>query len=178
MGDAEHRLQAHPACHSCTRRSPTSAAEATTAGVDVDEIEEIVAFAPADVVPIVLEPLADKHAPRSEYDAKFEPAVLRGEYLVHGKVDVYDDVGPTPTRDPRVLDLTQRVRYENSKDFPTFGKAFPGSRLPGSYSVQMLRARRRRPEGAEGRGNLSKSTRWLVCHMPGGHQQESAIQER
>ena len=29
------------------------------------------AFAPADVVPIVLEPLADKHAPRSEYDAKF-----------------------------------------------------------------------------------------------------------
>jgi 2-methylcitrate dehydratase PrpD len=113
----------YPACH-FLHAAVDSAAEATTGGVDVDEIEEIVAFAPADVVPIVLEPLADKHAPRSEYDAKFSLPYSVASLLVHGKVDVMTYVGDA-IRDPRVLDLTQRVRYE-TKDFPTFGKAFPG----------------------------------------------------
>jgi 2-methylcitrate dehydratase PrpD len=44
--------------------------------------------------------------------------------IVHGKVDVMTYVGDA-IREPRVLDLTRRVRYE-TKDFPTFGKAFPG----------------------------------------------------
>jgi 2-methylcitrate dehydratase PrpD len=113
----------YPACH-FLHAAVDSAAEATTGGVDVDEIEEIVAFAPADVVPIVLEPLADKHAPRSEYDAKFSLPYSVASLLVNGKVDVMTYVGDA-IRDPRVLDLTQRVRYE-TKDFPTFGKAFPG----------------------------------------------------
>jgi 2-methylcitrate dehydratase PrpD len=112
----------YPACH-FLHAAVDSAAEATAGGIDVDEIEEIVAFAPSDVVPIVLEPLADKHAPRSEYDAKFSLPYSVASYLVHGKVDVMTYVGDA-IRDPRVLDLTQRVRYE-TKDFPTFGKAFP-----------------------------------------------------
>ena len=84
------------------------------------------AFAPADVVPIVLEPLADKHAPRSEYDAKFSLPYSVASLLVARQGRRHDLRRRRDPR-PRVLDLTQRVRYE-TKDFPTFGKAFPGGR--------------------------------------------------
>lgn len=113
----------YPACH-FLHAAVDATAEATSGGVDVDDIEEIVAVAPADVVPIVLEPLAAKHAPRSEYDAKFSLPYSVAHQLVHGKVDVMTYVGDA-IREPRVLELARRVRYE-TKDFPTFGEAFPG----------------------------------------------------
>jgi 2-methylcitrate dehydratase PrpD len=113
----------YPACH-FLHAAVDAAAEATADGVDVDEIEEVVAYVPAAVVPIVLEPLADKHAPRSEYDAKFSLPYSVAHQLVHGRVDVMTYVGDA-IAEPRVLELARRVRYE-TKDFPTFGKAFPG----------------------------------------------------
>ena len=81
------------------------------------------AFAPADVVPIVLDPLADKHAPRSEYDAKFSLpySVASSSSAAGRRHDLRRRRDPRSAR-PRPA---QRVRYE-TKDFPTFGKAFPG----------------------------------------------------
>jgi 2-methylcitrate dehydratase PrpD len=113
----------YPACH-FLHAALDATIEAVGGGVDVDEIEEIVAFVPADVVPIVLEPLADKYAPRSEYDAKFSLPYSVAAYLVRGKVDVMTYVGDA-IRERRVLDVARRVRYE-TKEFPSFGRAFPG----------------------------------------------------
>ena len=128
VGDAEHRLQAlSRRATSCTPPLD-SAAEATAGGVDADEIEEIVAFAPADVVPIVLEPLADKHAPRSEYDAKFSLPYSVASYLVHGKVDVMTYVGDA-IRDPRVLDA-RAARALRDEGLPDVRQGVPRGR-PG-----------------------------------------------
>lgn len=114
----------YPACH-FLHASLDATIEATTKHpVDVGDIERIVAITPADVVPIVLEPLADKHAPRSEYDAKFSLPYSIASYLIRGKVDVMTYVGDA-IREERVLNLARKVTYE-TKEFPTFGAAFPG----------------------------------------------------
>ncbi len=114
----------YPACH-FLHASLDAVIEATAGqGIKPDDVVEIIAEVPADVVPIILEPLADKHAPRSEYDAKFSLPYAVASQLVHGRVDVMTFVGDA-IRDPEVLELAGRVRYE-TKDFPTFGKAFPG----------------------------------------------------
>jgi 2-methylcitrate dehydratase PrpD len=114
----------YPACHFL--HAAVDATVQATAGQTIDptQITEIVAYAPEDVVPIVLEPLADKHDPRSEYDAKFSLPYSVASMLVRGKVDVMTYVGDA-IREEKVLDVARRVRYE-TKDFPTFGKAFPG----------------------------------------------------
>jgi 2-methylcitrate dehydratase PrpD len=72
----------------------------------------------------VLEPTATKVAPRTTYEAKFSLQYSTAAMIVHGRcgVTTYAD---DAIRDPRVLELAKRVRYE-TKDYPTYPAAFPG----------------------------------------------------
>ncbi len=128
----------YPACH-FLHASLDAVIEATAGqGIAPEDVEEIIAEVPADVVPIVLEPLADKHAPRSEYDAKFSLPYVVASQLVHGRVDVMTFVGDA-IHDPEVLELARRVRYE-AKTYPTFGRAFPGGARVRLRDGRTLRA--------------------------------------
>jgi 2-methylcitrate dehydratase PrpD len=114
----------YPACH-YVHASLDAAAQALAATpVPIDEIEEIVALTTEAGVSLVLEPLADKHRPRTEYEAKFSLPYSIASLLVRGKVDVstYTDEAIT---DPAVLELASKVSYE-VKDYDTFPQALPG----------------------------------------------------
>lgn len=114
----------YPACH-YLHASVDAAAEVVAAtSVRIEDIEEIVALTTEAGVSLVLEPLADKYRPRSEYEAKFSLPYSIAALLVRGHVDVstYTDAAIS---DPEVLELARKVRYE-VKDYDTFPGAFPG----------------------------------------------------
>jgi 2-methylcitrate dehydratase PrpD len=88
------------------------------------DVEEIVALTTEAGVSLVLEPLAAKHRPRSEYESKFSLPYSLASLLVRGRVDV-STYTEEAIAEPAVLDLAARVRYE-VQEYETFPKAFPG----------------------------------------------------
>ena len=114
----------YPACHYVHASLDATAQALAETPVRIDDIEEIVALTTKAGVSLVLEPLADKHRPRSEYEAKFSLPYSIASLLVRGQVDVstYTDEA---IADPDVLALAAKVRYE-VKDYDTFPRALPG----------------------------------------------------
>ena len=142
LGDAADRVQAvsRPATSSTARSAPT--ADAASATLDPDEIEDVVVTVPAAGVSLVLEPAEPKIAPRTR---------LRGQVLA----PVLDrgDARPRPrrrsptTRDEAIADPARarrsraKVRYE-TKEYATV----PGRRSPAACAITTARrARRSRP---------------------------------
>lgn len=113
----------YPACH-FMHGAVGATAEAAAGGLSPDEVEEIVVTVPAAGVDLVLEPVAAKLAPRTTYEAKFSLQYSAAAMLVHGRCGV-STYAEDAIRDPRVLELAQRVRYA-VKDYPTYPAAFPG----------------------------------------------------
>ena len=115
----------YPACH-FTHASVEAARQIAAAeDLDPDEIAEVVVVvAHPNYVQTVLEPVEDKIAPRTSYDAKFSLQYSVAAMLVHGRVglDTYDE---TAIADPRVLELAKRVAYE-VKDYGSYPEALPG----------------------------------------------------
>lgn len=114
----------YPACHYIHASLDATAQALKDTPVAIDDIDEIVALTTEAGVSLVLEPLADKLRPRSEYEAKFSLPYSIASLLIHGKVDVstYTDEAIT---DPEVLKLAAKVRYE-VRDYETFPRALPG----------------------------------------------------
>jgi 2-methylcitrate dehydratase PrpD len=114
----------YPACHFMHASLDATAQLAGQTPIDLDEIEEIIALTTEPGVAMVLEPLADKYRPRSEYEAKFSTPYSIASLLIHGKVDLgtYSDEA---IGEEDVLALAAKVRYE-VKDYETFPPAMPG----------------------------------------------------
>jgi 2-methylcitrate dehydratase PrpD len=114
----------YPACHYLHASLDATAQVVAQTPVRVEEIEEIVALSTEAGVSLVLEPLADKHRPRTQYEAKFSLPYSVASLLLRGPVGVatYTDEA---IADPEVLELARKVRYE-VKDFQTFPRALPG----------------------------------------------------
>ncbi len=112
----------YPACH--FMHGALGAVEEVAAGLDPDQVEEIVVTVPAQVVPVVLEPAEQKVAPRSEYEGKFSLQYSAAAMVVHGRVGITTYRREALT-DRRVLALARRVRYE-TRSYPTSPRAFPG----------------------------------------------------
>ena len=111
-------FKAYPACH--IMHGALGAAELLLPQVTVvgtDAIEEIVAIVPAGAVPMILEPVASKLAPRSDYEGKFSLQYSVAAMLVHGRVNLrsYQE---DSLADESVLALARRVSYETA-EFPT-----------------------------------------------------------
>jgi 2-methylcitrate dehydratase PrpD len=113
----------YPACH-FMHGAVGATAEAAQEGLDPEEIEEITVTVPAAGVDLVLEPEAAKVAPRTTYEAKFSLQYSAAAMLVYGRCGV-TTYTQEAIRDPRVLELAERVRYE-VKEYPTYPAAFPG----------------------------------------------------
>jgi 2-methylcitrate dehydratase PrpD len=112
----------YPACHFI--HGSLGATETLCDGVDPGEIEEVVVFVPQAGVSLVLEPVASKQSPRSEYEAKFSLQYSTAAMLVHGRVGL-TTYTPEALANRRVLDLARKVRYE-TKEYATYPAAFPG----------------------------------------------------
>ena len=89
-----------------------------------DEIEDVLVTIPEAGVSLVLEPAADKRAPRSEYEGKFSLPYSVASLLVRGHVAV-GDFTDEAIADPAVLAVAAKVLYE-TRDYPTYPQAFPG----------------------------------------------------
>jgi 2-methylcitrate dehydratase PrpD len=92
--------------------------------VAVEEIDEICVTVPGSVVAVICEPVADKQAPRSDYDGKFSVQYSTAAMLLHHGVNL-DTFTNESRSDPDVLALARKVRYE-AKSYETEGAAFPG----------------------------------------------------
>jgi 2-methylcitrate dehydratase PrpD len=113
----------YPACH-FMHGAVGATADAAASGLSPDDVEEVVVTVPAAGVDLVLEPTGSKVAPRTAYEAKFSLQYSAAAMIVHGRCGV-TTYTPDAIRDPVVLDLAKRVRYE-VKDYPTYPSAFPG----------------------------------------------------
>jgi 2-methylcitrate dehydratase PrpD len=126
----------YPACH--FMHGSLGAVAVAAEGLSPENVDEVVVAVPEAGVSLVLEPVASKVAPRSEYEAKFSLQYSAAAMIVHGRVGVasYTDEA---IADPRVLDLTKRVRYE-TRDYPTYPAAFPGGVRIRTRDGRMLEA--------------------------------------
>jgi 2-methylcitrate dehydratase PrpD len=111
-------IKAFPACHFAHSSTWAAAELADANGLSPDDVEQIFVRIPAEGEPLVLEPLGDKHAPRTPYDAKFSLPFTVAHQLVHGRLGV-SSFSPESIRDPEVLALAQRVRAEPLGEAPT-----------------------------------------------------------
>jgi 2-methylcitrate dehydratase PrpD len=114
----------YPACHYIHASVDATAQILEQHSLRAEDIEGIVAVTNEAGVRLVLEPLAAKHRPRTEYDAKFSLPYSVASLIVRGVVDVgtYTDAA---LGDEEVLDLAGKVTYE-VKDYATSAQAFPG----------------------------------------------------
>lgn len=113
-----------PACHYVHASLDATRALLAEEAIAPADVREIVAISTEAGVSLVLEPLARKLAPASEYEAKFSLPYSVAALLVHGKVDVgtYTEAA---IAEREVLDLAARVTYE-VKEYDTFPRSFPG----------------------------------------------------
>ena len=113
----------YPACHYIHAPLDATAQAVAQTPFAADEIEEIVALTTEAGVSLVLEPLADKHRPRTEYEAKFSLPYSVASLLLRGPVDV------ATYTDEAIADRGARARGEGPlrgqglRDLP---RALPG----------------------------------------------------
>ncbi len=114
----------YPACHYIHAPLDATAQLVAQTPIRADEIEEIIVLSTEAGVSLVLEPLTDKHRPRTLYEAKFSLPYSIAWLLLRGPVGVATYTEEAIT-DSDVLELAAKVRYE-VKDYETFPRALPG----------------------------------------------------
>ena len=112
-----------PVCH-FMHGSLGAAAEASGRTLSPDGIVSVVVTVPEAGVSLVLEPAAQKIAPRSDYEGKFSLQYSVASMLVRGHVAV-SDFSEDAIADPAVLAVAAKVTYE-TPEYPTYPQAFPG----------------------------------------------------
>jgi 2-methylcitrate dehydratase PrpD len=112
----------YPVCHFI--HGSLGATQSLLDAVRPEDVESVEVSVPAPAVPIVLEPVADKTAPRTDYDGKFSLQFSTAAMLATGKVDV-STFNEASLRDDTILDLARRVTYV-VRDYETWPEAFPG----------------------------------------------------
>jgi 2-methylcitrate dehydratase PrpD len=114
----------YPACHFVHSCLDAAASLLASHPVAPDDVERITVAVPDPGVPLVLEPVAAKRDPRTEYDAKFSLQYSIAALIVHGHVGV-ETYTEEAIRDPAVLALAARVEHVR-RAFPTYPQSFPG----------------------------------------------------
>lgn len=117
-------LKPYPCCHMTHAFIDAAAALRTRAGVAAADIAAVECHIHPREMPVVCEPVANKLAPQSDYDAKFSLPYTVAAMFVRGRLDL-DDFTPAAIADPAVLDLARRVVClpDPIADYP---RCFPG----------------------------------------------------
>ncbi len=116
-----------PACHFTHACADAAVALRAEHELKADDIEEVIAFVPEEVIKTVCEPRETKIKPQNSYDAQFSIpyAVASGLLRGHFGLPDLDAEGYTA---PEVLAFMPRVRHE----------ADPNSRFPKYYSGEVV----------------------------------------
>ncbi|MFI0372923.1 MmgE/PrpD family protein [Actinomadura sp. 1N219] len=89
-----------------------------------EDVRRFTALVPSAYLHLVCEPLADKHTPRTVYDARFSLPFALALTVVDGALGV-DSFNAERLTDPAVLDVAGRVDYE-ILEYTEYPAAFPG----------------------------------------------------
>lgn len=100
-----------PACHLVHACSDAAVALAGTHSITAANVQSIRALIPAQAVPIVCEPAAQRHRPLSSYAAQFSIYHAVAASLVRGKFGLAE-MEPEVYNDPAILALGDKVTYE------------------------------------------------------------------
>ena len=116
-----------PACHLVHACSDAAVALASTHTINTTEVKSIRALVPAQAIPIVCEPAAQRHRPVSSYAAQFSIYHAVAASLVRGKLGLAE-MEPAVYNDPAILALGDKVTYE----------ADPKSEYPKYFSGEVV----------------------------------------
>lgn len=136
----EIAFKPYPSCH--FMHGALDAARQALGGhvLTPGEVASIVATVAQDAVAFVLEPMDDKRAPRTGYDAKFSLPFSVAALVVDGDVGVAT-YAPDRITDPRLLALAGKVRYE----VRPYDDAFAGGAQIELTDGQVLTGAQRHP---------------------------------
>lgn len=109
-------LKPYPACHAAQAVIQAAIALIAETGLEPDDIESVTAVVPEWYVKLVCEPLDRKRRPDSAYGAQFSIPYAAACTLVKGRFGLAE-IADAALRDPRVLDLAQRVDYAVGAQF-------------------------------------------------------------
>ncbi len=115
-----------PLCH-LTHACADAAIALHRKGVAPARIRRVTALVPAETVPIVCEPQANKRRPQNDYDARFSIPFVVASGLIKGKVGLAE-LEAAELCNPAVLALADRVVYQVD----------PRSGFPRHYSGEVV----------------------------------------
>jgi 2-methylcitrate dehydratase PrpD len=116
-------IKPYPACH-FTHACVDAAINLREQGVKPEDVVEIEALVPAEVVKVVCEPEESKKKPANSYEAQFSIPYLVACGLTLGKLTLAELEEPALT-DATILALAQKVRYSTDPNSP-FPRAYSG----------------------------------------------------
>jgi 2-methylcitrate dehydratase PrpD len=114
----------YPVCHFSHASMDAALILQREYGIQPDDIVSGEVLVPQDIVPIVCEPLADKHAPATTYGALFSLPFCVATNLVHGHARL-DSFTETALQDREVLQLARKVGFA-VEPWPEFPRYFCG----------------------------------------------------
>jgi len=118
-------IKPFPTCHFTHAAADAALAIRKEHGIGVDDIASVKALLPNDVIPIVVEPVANKRRPVSDYDAKFSVQFIVAACFARGRFGLAE-LEPEALQDPVILGLADKVDcdVDPNADFP---RVFPGA---------------------------------------------------
>lgn len=137
-----------PTCH-FTHAFADAAIALHARGVRPEDVEEIRALVPPEIVKTVCEPVENKRRPANPYDARFSVPYVVATGLVRGRCGLAE-LEDAALRDPLVLSLAARVVYETdpASDFP--------AHYTGEIVIRLKDGRELRHREAVNRGSADR----------------------
>ena len=114
-----------PTCHFTHAVADAALALRRRHGIDPDAIARVRASLPAETLPVVAEPAANKLRPASDYDAKFSAQYIVAACLRRGRFGLAE-LAPDALRDPEILALAAKVECDALAD-ADFPRVYPGA---------------------------------------------------
>jgi len=105
----------YPACHMTHAFADAALALKRTHGLEVEDVDRIIAYVHENEIPVICEPVATKVRPQNSYDAQFSVNYVIAAALVRerfGLAELEDEV----LADPTIGDLCAKVSYESDPD--------------------------------------------------------------
>ena len=121
----ESAIKPFPTCHFTHAVADAALALRQEHGIRPDAIARIRVMLPADVLPIVVEPVAAKRRPVSDYDAKFSAQFIAAACFARGRFGLAE-LEDEALADPEILALADKVdcAADPDADFP---RVYPGA---------------------------------------------------
>jgi 2-methylcitrate dehydratase PrpD len=150
-----------PICHFAHGCADAALALRREHGLRPEDIAEVRALVPREVIKTICEPAANKLRPVSDYDAKFSLPFIVAACLVRGRFGLAE-LEADALHDETILALAAKVRYEADPASP-FPRAYSGELVLTTRDGRELRQREHINRGAAERplGNAEIEAKFL-----------------